>query len=265
MQVACSLSHAVPPSSLTSQTSMSERFPQLFWGLVALAVGLVIAAVAAAAGLRDIRGASDELQVTGSARRPIRSDFVVWRVSVSAQSPSLPAAYGDLRGNSDRILAFLRESGVPDSVVTTRPVETERINRVLENGMDSGELLGYRLTQRFELRSADVDAMTALSQRANALIQEGVPMASSPPEYLYTKLAEVRTEMLAEATRDARERADAIARSAGSGVGGVRSARMGVFQITPRNSTEVSDYGIYDTSSLEKDITAVVRVSFALD
>jgi hypothetical protein len=71
--------------------------------------------------------------------------------------------------------------------------------------------------------------------------------------------------MLSEATQDARARADAIARSAGGEIGAVRSVRMGVFQITPRHSTEVSDYGINDTSSLEKDITAVVRVTFAVD
>ena len=87
---------------------------------------------------------------------------------------------------------------------------------------------------------------------------------SQPPEYLYTKLADVRTVMLGEATKDARTRAESIARAAGSDIGAVREVRMGVFQITPRNSTEVNDYGINDTSSLEKDITAVVRVTFAV-
>lgn len=84
------------------------------------------------------------------------------------------------------------------------------------------------------------------------------------PEYLYTRLADIRVAMLGEATRDARERAAVIATAAGSEIGAVRSARMGVFQITPRHSTEVSDYGINDVSSLEKDITAVVRVTFAV-
>jgi uncharacterized protein len=244
---------------------MSERFPQLFWGLVALAAGLVLAAVLGAGAVRDAKRAGDQIEVTGSARRPIRSDFAVWRLAVASQSLTPQEAYGALRGDADQVRAFLRQSGVADSLVTVRPVETERINRLLENGTDSGELIGYRLTQRFEVRSPDVDGITLLSQRANELINRGVPLVSSAPEYLYTRLPEVRTQMLAEATRDARERAEAIARSAGSGIGSVRSARMGVFQITPRNSTEVSDYGIYDTSSLEKDITAVVRVTFALD
>lgn len=88
---------------------------------------------------------------------------------------------------------------------------------------------------------------------------------TSAPAYLYTKLASIHAEILAEATRDARERAVEIARRAGGDVGSVRRVCTGVFQITPRNSTEMSDYGIYDTSSPEKDVTAAVRVTFRVD
>lgn len=244
---------------------MSERFPQLFWGMIALALALVAAAAVGAGAVRDVKRAGDQLEVTGSARRPIRSDYVVWRLSVSSQAPSLQEAYATVRGDAERVRGFLRAAGLADSLVTVRPLETQRLNRVLENGMDSGELVGYRLTQTYEVRSPDVDGVTRLTVRANELINAGVPLVSNPPEYLYTRLPEIRTQMLAEATRDARERAAAIAESAGSGIGGVRSARMGVFQITPRNSTEVSDYGINDVSSIEKDITAVVRVTFGLE
>lgn len=83
-------------------------------------------------------------------------------------------------------------------------------------------------------------------------------------EYLYTRLAALRVEMLAEATQDARRRAEVMAHSVGSAIGPIRAARMGVFQITPRHSTEVSGEGIYDTTSVEKNITAVVSVTFAL-
>lgn len=71
--------------------------------------------------------------------------------------------------------------------------------------------------------------------------------------------------MIAEATEDAKDRAEAIAKTTGNRIGTVRSAKTGVFQITSRHSTAVSDYGIYDTSSLEKDITAVVSVQFSLE
>ena len=242
----------------------AQRFPQLFWGLIALAAGLVISALAGASALRDIKRANDEVTVTGSARRPIRSDLLIWRASVTSQKPSLPPAYQELKAYTDRIRSYLRAQGVPDSVVTIRSIETAAIPEVLEGGRETGRILGYRLTKSFEIRSGDVDGVTRLSQRATELINEGIPLVSPPPEYLYTRLADERVRMLAEATEDARARAEVIAKSAGSEIGPVRDARMGVFQITPRHSTEVSDYGINDVTSLEKDITAVVKVTFAV-
>ena len=87
---------------------------------------------------------------------------------------------------------------------------------------------------------------------------------AQPPQYLYTKLSQVRVDMMAAATEDAKARATAIAKSSGDQVGSVRSAQAGVFQITPRNSTDVSDYGIYDTTSIDKDITAVLSITFSM-
>lgn len=244
---------------------MFERFPQLFFGLVALSVALVLSSVTGALLLRDLRRGGDQVEVTGSARMPIRSDFIIWRGSVTSQQATPAQAYQDLAVHTERIRAFLREHQVPDSVVLFRSIETYQVPEVAETGRETGRVLGYRLTQWFEIRSSDVDGVTRLAQQANGLINEGVPLMSPSPEYLFTRLPEVRVQMLAEATEDARARAEAIARSAGSRIGTVRSARMGVFQITPRHSTEVADYGINDTSSLEKDITAVVRVTFAVD
>jgi hypothetical protein len=244
---------------------MSERFPQLFWGMIALTVGLVAASALTAGAVKGLRRADDVIEVTGSARRPILSDIAVWRVSVSAEGPTQQAASAALNDPAQRVMAFLRQNAVPDSVVTMGPLEPAPIYRILENGTTTGEVLGYRVSQGFTVRSTDVNGIKALAQRADVLIREGVPLAAGAPEYLYTKLSDVRTQMLADATEDAHRRAQAIAKSVGSEIGGVRSARSGVFQITPRNSTEVSDYGINDTSALEKDITAVVRVGFAVD
>jgi hypothetical protein len=244
---------------------MSERFPQLFWGMIALAAGLIVGSALTAGALKNIRRGDDQIEVTGSARRPIRSDVAIWRLSVTAQGATLQEASTSVDGPTQRVIAFLRQNAVPDSVLTIGALVPEPVFRILENGQTTGEVVAYRVTQHFELRSTDVNGIKALDRRADALIREGVPLNSQAPEYLYTKLAEVRTQMLADATEDARRRAEAIATSAGSEIGAVRNARMGVFQITPRNSTEVSDYGINDTSSLEKDITAVVRVTFAVD
>jgi hypothetical protein len=110
-----------------------------------------------------------------------------------------------------------------------------------------------------------VDKVAQIARQATELINQGILLESMPPEYHYTKLGELKIEMLSEAAKDAKERAKQIASSTGSDIGSVRSAKMGVMQITPADSNEVSDYGMNDTTALEKDITAVVNVSFAIE
>ncbi|HEX8244709.1 MAG TPA: SIMPL domain-containing protein [Longimicrobium sp.] len=247
------------------ETVREERFPQLFWGMVALGLGLVLASVIAAAALKSVKRAGDQIEVTGSFKKQVRSDYAVWKSAIAIQGPDLQGASAEVAADAQRLRQFLRASGIADSAVSVKPLETEAIYRTAENGATTSDLMGYKVTQRIEVRSADVARITQLSQRANELIAQGVPLGSSSVDYLYTQLEKVRGEMLADATRDARQRAAAIARAAGADVGAVRSARMGVFQVTPRNSTEVADYGMNDTSSLDKDVTAVVRVTFAVD
>jgi uncharacterized protein len=242
---------------------MSDRSP-LVTGLSIASVAFVIGSFVVAASLKDVRRADEVVSVTGSAKRSIRSDFVVWNLSVTAQASSLPPASQELQRYADQVMAFLREQQIPDSAVTSHPIETSAMTEVTESGRETGRVAGYRLTKSFEVRSADVDGMTRISQRTGDLINRGVPLVASQPQYLFTKLGELRPALLADATKEARTRADVIAQSTGVSVGKVRSARIGVFQITPRFSTEVADYGINDVSSVEKDVTAVVHVTFSL-
>jgi len=242
---------------------MNDRFSPLLVGLVSLALGLVAGAALLGNAVGRIRQGADQLEVTGSARRPIRSDFVVWRVRVGAQEAALPAAYQRLKAQSDRLSTYLRGRGIADSALTVQPVNVMPMPE-LYDGRETGRTLGYRLAQTFEIRSADVDGVTRLSQEVTELINQGLELTPEQPEYLFTGLPRLRVEMLAEATADAKLRAAAIAAGVGGRLGGVRSVRVGVFQITPRFSTEVSDYGVNDTSSLEKDVTAVVRVTFSI-
>jgi hypothetical protein len=125
---------------------------------------------------------------------------------------------------------------------------------------------GYTFKQDVIIQSGDVDKVTKLSQDASdALIMKEVIFSSQNLEYYYNKLSELRVELLSEATKNAKTRAEKIVESTGGKIGFLQSASMGVFQVTAKNATDFSDYGYYDTSSLEKKVTAVVRASFVLE
>lgn len=246
-------------------SSRLEHFPQLFLGLAALSFSLVVSSFVFSRSIREFKQANDVLVVTGSAKRPIRSDYIILRFSLSSQEPTAKIAYQNLKEQTEKVQAYLQEQGVSDDAVTLSAIQTYNVPEVTVNGRNTGRILAYRLSQDIEIRSDEVEKYTELSQQANELIEEGINLVSQPPQYLYTKLPQLRIEMTAEAAKDAKARAEAIAKSTGNKVGAVRSAKTGVFQITSRNSTDVSDYGIYDTSSLEKDITAVVSVEFGMN
>ncbi len=243
---------------------MSESSRSSTPGLIAVAVGLVVSALLLAGAAKDVGRKNDVIEVTGSARRAIVADLGIWRGTVTVQSPTVQGSYSEVSGYGDRVRAWLKARGLADSVITLRPVETQRMMVVTNEGQETGQVAGYKLSQTVEVRLADPKAIEVLAREAGALAGQGIPMEASAPQYLYTKLAELRIAMMGEATVDARARADVIAKAAGSKVGNVRSANTGVVQITPRFSTEVSDYGMNDVTSIEKDITTVVKVTFAL-
>ena len=141
-------------------------------------------------------------------------------------------------------------------------INTMEVTRTLDNGMPSNIVEGYRLTQSVEIKSQDVNKIEDISRASTELINQDVQFQSQPPRYFYTKLNDLKISMLAEASKDARRRAEMLVENSGSKISGLRSSKMGVFQITAPFSNEVSDYGINDTSSKEKEITSVVNAEF---
>lgn len=244
--------------------TVRDRFPQLFAGLTLLSIALIVSSSMWAGAIRNLKRADDALTITGSAKRSIKSDYIVWRVSLSSQQPTTQAAYQQLTAWKSRVQSYLKDATVPASAISLASLETSSVPEVI-NGRETGKILAYRLSQRFEIQSNQVDRYAKLSQQITELINEGIPLTSEPPEYLYNGLSKLRIEMVAEATKDAKARAEAIATSTGNRVGSVRSADTGVFQLTPRNSTAVSNGGTYDTTSIDKDLTAVVSVKFGIE
>lgn len=231
---------------------------------VALALGLVIAS--AVGGFSFVRGKRGDqtITVTGSAKKRIRSDLVIWKSSISYQSPALADAYRSLSEAVPRVKSYLVGKGIPENQITVSAISSQTLHARNSEGEDTGQITGYSLRQELVVRSNDVDKISQVAREATELINQGILIESMAPEYYYTKLADEKITMLAEAAKDAKTRAEKIAESTGSSIGSVRTARTGVLQITPADSNEVSDSGMNDTSSLDKDITAVVNLGFEI-
>ena len=242
-----------------------EKNNNLFNIGTALALGLIISSLILGWSYTGAKKGDDAITVTGSAKKRIKSDLVVWSAGVSAEAPALTEAYKKLSDTTPRIKQYLLGKGIPEDQMTASSITTTPLKRRDSDGNETTEIVGYSLSQQVEVRSNDVAKIEQIAREATELINQGILIESTAPRYYYTQIGDLKIEMLGEAAKDAKERAERIAQSTGNSIGSVRSAKMGVLQVTAADSTDVSDYGVYDTSTIEKDMTAVVNVSFAVD
>jgi len=245
-------------------TSSRPSFFGLLAGL-ALAAGLVFASLVVAGAWTRI-AESQVINVTGSARKNVRSDLVVWRANFSVDAPTLLEAQQKLQADLGRVTAFLAAHGLTEFAVL--PAQIHDITARQRNGDEDSTTsvrVGFRLSQVIEVRSPDVERVPRLAGASGELLQQGVTFVSDGFEFIYTRAGDAKVEMMADATRDARARADQIAAQGGRKIKELRSARMGVVQINPLYSSSTTWEGNNDTTALEKTITATIGATFSLN
>ena len=240
--------------------------PHLFGLLagLALAAGLVFASLVVASTWTRI-SESQVINVTGSARKNVRSDLVVWRANFSVDAPTLLEAQQKLQADFGKISGFLQSHGLTQ--FAAQPVQIRDITAKQHNNDDDSSItvrVGYRLSQMIEVRSPDVDGVPKLAGQTGELLQQDVVFISEGFEFIYTKAGDAKVEMMAEATKDARARAEQIAQQGDRKIKELRNARMGVVQINPLYSSSTSWEGNNDTTALEKTITATISATFSL-
>jgi hypothetical protein len=234
---------------------------------LALSAPALILALALAIGLNQVGSgfaarSSSGIVVTGSARVGAVADNVVWNLNVGSVSPTLAAAVKSVDEDLIALEKYLRDGGIPASALGRGAISTYA-NEEYVNGNPTGRILNYKGNRSLTVRTSDVQLVAKLSNEIGSLISQGVEVSNYGPSYYISSLQSLRPELLKEAMIDAQTRAKAIVESFGGSVGGVIAVRSGVFQVTSPDSVETSGEGYYDTSTIEKTVTATVSVTFA--
>jgi len=233
--------------------------PELFLGLLSLAIAAVLTAHTVASTIHDARHTRDTVTVTGSARKPISADLVQWSLSVEATSPRPAPAARRLHGELAAVRAFLVKARIAPGAISPSVVSTEELVEKLPHHVIRRK---YRVAQSLAVRTRDLDTVQAVSTHVGDLIERGVDVSASAPAYISTELSKAKLDALDSATQDARRRAEILIHGLGGKLGRVRSSSLGVYQVTPRFSNDVTDYGVNDVTSRDKDVNAVVSVTF---
>jgi hypothetical protein len=237
-----------------------KQHPLVLLGLI-LGGSFIIASLVGAVTVFRLRSLSDIVSVTGSAKMAVTSDQAKWTTQISrtVRASNLKTGYQDLSHDLDIAKTFMKDQGVLDTELTISPVS---MNEQYQQNQSAEKI--YSLSQTLEVQSPDVAKITKASNLASVVIDKGVIFSTLSLEYFYSKLPDARIALLSQAIDDAKARAGELAKNSGKKVGSLKNATSGVVQVQSLNSTDVSDYGSYDTSKIEKQITVTVKASFSL-
>ena len=227
-----------------------------------IAVAIIISTVILSRTAINIKS-NDNVEVTGSAKKEIVSDIGKLRgeFHVKVEESDLSAGYEAMKEDENIVKNFFIEKGISLDDIKINPVY---MNEVYDYNKSSSSPSYYTLSQSVEVTSYDVNKIEEISKQISEIIDEGVLYSSYSPEYYYSGLSDDRINLLSDAVADAKSRVEKIAESTDKKVGSVKEVKMGVVQLMPINSIDVSDYGTYDTSSIIKEVNITVRTVFEL-
>lgn len=233
------------------------------WGLLALAVGVLLAGWFVGSGFRQGRESDRYVTVKGVSERDVKADLALWPLSFVATDNDLGAAQAQVGAGHDQVVSFLQRQGIDPRQAEVRQLE---VTDLLANPYRSGPVESrYIIAETLMVRSENPQTVASAAQNIGELVKQGVVLSSqggreSVPTFLFTRLNDHKPEMIAEATAEARKAAEQFAKDSGSALGGIRRASQGVFEILPRDRAP----GIMEGSQIDKTLRVVSTVEYDL-
>jgi hypothetical protein len=237
--------------------------------VIIIALAIIISSYLFSDAFQNRNKSNDTISVTGLGKKDFVSDLIVWSGSFSKKSYTLKEAYAALDSDREKIKTYLSGKGIASSDIIFSAVNFNKDFETTynENGTPKQQIFtGFTLTQSVSIQSKEVNKIEEISRQSSELINSGIEFYSNPPEYYYTKLAELKIKMIAEATKDASIRAKSIAENANASLGNLKKSDMGVFQITGQNSSEDFSYGgSFNTISKNKTASITVKLVYQVN
>ena len=205
---------------------------------VLLAVGLALGGWFVGRGLLVARSSDRFVTVKGLAEREVPANLALWPIVLTETANDLVTLQERVEASQAKIVAFLEQQGFPAeerSLGAPRITDREAQGFVPQGGQ---RIERYVAEATVTVRTANIDAARQAMARSGELVKQGVALIRSyeyDTQYLFTALEEIKPEMIAAATRDARRAAEQFAEDSGSEVGAIRSAQQGYFSIEDRD------------------------------
>lgn len=231
-----------------------------------IAIAIIVSVFILGAAYKYKFKSAETIVVTGLAEQDFTSNFVVWTGNFSRTGSDLKVAYANLKNDEQKVKQYLEQKGVAENTIVFSSIDIQRkFNEQYDaNGRLIGSIFnGYTLVGKVKVESRDIDRVEKLSREITELLEQGIEFNSTPPSYYYTKLNELKIDLLAKASADAKLRAETIAKNSSNSLGSIKKATMGVFQITGKNDNENYSYGgAFNTISKQKTASITLKVEY---
>lgn len=208
---------------------------------------------------------SQNINVTGNALKDFEADFVKWRATFSRNDFELKSASDQLKNDQIIVKNFLISQGIKPNEIVFEAVNISKDIRYGSdvNGNSISQFNGYILSQDVTIESKELDKIEKASREISNLISQGIELNSSNPNYYYSKLEDLKLELIAKASENAKQRAENIAQKSGGQLGDLQKADLGIFQITGKNDNEDYSYGgAFNTTARKKTAQITVKTSY---
>lgn len=206
------------------------------------------------------------INVTGNAKKDFDADIVKWSASYNRKSMDLSQASEQLKQDRELVKQFLVKQGLNPKEILFDAVNINREFSYHSDGSGNSynTFTGYSLSQNVSIESKELDKVDNASREISTLISQGLELSSNSPNYYYSKLEDLKLELISQASGNAKQRAGNIAQEAGSSLGALLKADLGIFQITGQNDNEEYSYGgAFNTSARSKTANITVKASYA--
>jgi uncharacterized protein len=235
-------------------------------GIVAsIVTSTVVASKAYSSKFENAEKAQQSIIVKGKSTKRVQSDRGKWWITVKGTGKTIQTAHETLANGMERVDEFLTESGFLSNEISRGAISTTVFYDRDEEGNKTRDVIEYELAQHYTVSTSDVEKIASTAGSVTDLLKDGIFVIGGTPSYTYSGVSDVKVEILADAAKNARVRAEEVTMKAGGSVTEIKDIRQGVIQITPPNSTRVTSYGVNDTSTIMKDVSVVVTVEFGID
>ncbi|HEC1891745.1 TPA: SIMPL domain-containing protein [Campylobacter jejuni] len=205
-----------------------------------MALAIVLASLILAFGfnkaLNDFKTLERSVSVKGLSQKEVEADTLIFPIKFTRSNNNLTNLYEDLEKDKQNILRFLQAQGVrADEISYNAPNIIDKLSDPYRN--DNIVSFRYVGTGNLLIYTKNVKLGKSILEKISTLGKEGIviKIENYEIEYLYTKLNEIKPQMIEEATLNARNAAIKFAQDSNSHLGKIKKASQGQFSISNRD------------------------------